>query len=132
MLLQRRAGDIHRNKIDINFRPVVLATFINIISNAVEAISREGTITLGVKLTEISGKSFVEVRVQDTGGGIPRRDLAKVFQLFFTTKEHGMGLGLWRDRVVIQGLGGEIEVDSEEGKGSTFYVRIPVKVDQSG
>lgn len=112
-------------------RESILATFINIISNAVEAISGKGTITLGTRLTENNGKSFVEVQVQDTGCGIPRRDLAKVFQLFFTTKEHGMGLGLWRDQVVIQGLGGEIEVDSNAGKGSTFWVRIPVKATRS-
>ena len=108
----------------------LLTTFINIINNATASISDKGTISLTTTRKEQDEKSFVEVYITDTGSGIPRRDLAKVFQLSFTTKEHGMGFGLWRDRAVVRWLGGEIEVDSEEGKGSTFCVRIPATTDR--
>ena len=69
----------------------------------------------------------VALAVTDTGGGIPASDLPLVFDPFFTTKEpgKGTGLGLSVSRTIVEGAGGEIRVESEEGKGATFVVVLP-------
>jgi signal transduction histidine kinase len=65
--------------------------------------------------------------VTDTGGGIPAADLPLLFDPFFTTKEpgKGTGLGLSVSRTIVEGAGGEIRAESEEGKGATFLVVLP-------
>ena len=65
--------------------------------------------------------------VTDTGGGIPAADLPLLFDPFFTTKEpgKGTGLGLSVSRTIVEGAGGEIRAESEEGKGATFVVVLP-------
>jgi hypothetical protein len=69
----------------------------------------------------------VAVAVTDTGGGIPDGDLPLLFDPFFTTKEpgKGTGLGLSVSRTIVEGAGGEIRAESEEGKGATFLVVLP-------
>ncbi len=69
----------------------------------------------------------VALAVTDTGGGIPAAELPLLFDPFFTTKEpgKGTGLGLSVSRTIVEGAGGEIRVDSEEGKGATFLVVLP-------
>ncbi len=97
--------------------------FLNLINNAIDAIGRDGNIELSSRR---SG-SFVEFDVRDDGPGIPKALLKKVFDPFFTTKQggRGTGLGLSISHNIIERLGGEIRVDSTEGKGSTFTVRLP-------
>jgi len=69
----------------------------------------------------------VALSVADTGGGIPDGDLPLLFDPFFTTKEpgKGTGLGLSVSRTIVEGAGGEIRAESEEGKGATFLVVLP-------
>ncbi|HSE15062.1 MAG TPA: ATP-binding protein, partial [Candidatus Deferrimicrobium sp.] len=69
----------------------------------------------------------VALAVTDTGGGIPAGDLPLLFDPFFTTKEpgKGTGLGLSVSRTIVEGAGGEIRAESEEGKGATFTVVLP-------
>ncbi|HEY5461012.1 MAG TPA: HAMP domain-containing sensor histidine kinase, partial [Deferrimonas sp.] len=69
----------------------------------------------------------VALAVTDTGGGIPAGDLPLLFDPFFTTKEpgKGTGLGLSVSRTIVEGAGGEIRAESEEGKGATFVVVLP-------
>jgi signal transduction histidine kinase len=76
--------------------------------------------------TVASGRA-VALSVADTGPGIPPGDLPLVFDAFFTTKEpgKGTGLGLSVSRTIVEGAGGEIRVESEEGKGATFIVVLP-------
>jgi signal transduction histidine kinase len=71
----------------------------------------------------------VGISVSDTGPGIPAGDLPLVFDPFFTTKEpgKGTGLGLSVSRTIVEAAGGEIWAESEEGKGATFHVVLPVK-----
>jgi len=71
--------------------------------------------------------SGVALAVTDTGGGIPAGDLPLLFDPFFTTKEpgKGTGLGLSVSRTIVEGAGGEIRVENEEGKGATFTVVLP-------
>jgi signal transduction histidine kinase len=84
----------------------------------------------GGKLTIETGDGslrpgWVQVRVTDTGSGIERDSLKNVFDLRFTTKREGSGLGLWLSRRIVQEHNGRIDVQSEVGKGTTFTIAIP-------
>jgi len=96
--------------------------FSNLISNAIQAMPGGGRLSLG---TSQSG-GFVEVKVADTGVGIPHENLDKVFEPLFTTKAKGVGLGLAIARALVERQGGTIEVESQVGKGTTFTVRLPI------
>ncbi|MDA8180382.1 MAG: response regulator [Deltaproteobacteria bacterium] len=98
--------------------------FMNLLVNAAQAIEKEGEITVR-SWTE---GDAVLVSVSDTGCGIPRDNLNRIFEPFFTTKEvgKGTGLGLSIAYDIVKKHSGAITVKSEEGKGATFTVRIPV------
>ena len=68
----------------------------------------------------------VEIRVKDNGNGIPENIKAKIFQPFFTTKPtgQGTGLGLSLSYDIVNAHGGELSVDSKEGKGTTFIIQL--------
>ena len=65
--------------------------------------------------------------MSDTGGGIPRGQLSKLFDPFFSTKPHGTGLGLSISQTIMQEHGGTIEVASREGRGTTVLLNFPVE-----
>ena len=73
------------------------------------------------------GDRLVRIRISDTGMGIKKEDLENIFDPFFTTKapDKGTGLGLSISLRIVESLGGEIRVESEVGKGSTFEVYFP-------
>ncbi|MBZ0271900.1 PAS domain S-box protein [bacterium] len=101
---------------------------LNLIVNAAQAI-REGDAahnTIRVA-TRVDGDGRVAIEVSDTGAGIPARALARIFEPFYTTKPVGvgMGLGLAICHGIVAGLGGEIQVESVVGAGSTFRVLLP-------
>jgi two-component system NtrC family sensor kinase len=96
--------------------------FMNVASNACEAMEKGGRLT--VRTREIPGDLDVEVVFEDTGPGIPPERLRKIFDPFFTTKERGTGLGLSVVYGVVEKHGGRIEVDSEEGRGTRFIIRL--------
>ncbi|MGZ3595351.1 MAG: sensor histidine kinase, partial [Syntrophales bacterium] len=82
-------------------------------------------------LTKFSkGDRLVKVRIADTGSGIKKEDLENIFDPFFTTKppDKGTGLGLSISLRIVESLGGEIRVESEVGKGTTFEVYFPAVV----
>ncbi|MEO0249781.1 MAG: ATP-binding protein, partial [candidate division WOR-3 bacterium] len=110
-------------------RNKLVDTLVSVIQNGVEAMPEGGTLTLTTRQGTIGNKPCVEIVVADTGEGIPAEHLPKIFDLFFTTKEKGLGFGLWRDRLFVKNLGGDIEVNSEVGEGTTFTIRIPVPAD---
>jgi two-component system NtrC family sensor kinase len=105
--------------------------FMNIIINAADAMgSNGGTLTIQTDLDQ----EIAEVSFTDTGCGISKEHLSKLFTPFFTTKEteKGTGLGLAISYGIIQSHGGEIDVGSEIGKGSTFRIKLPIgKQDQT-
>ncbi len=96
----------------------LLHVFVNLITNAVQAMEHRGTLTL--ETSAVAGTT--QVRVSDTGCGIPRELQSLIFEPFFTTKPpgKGTGLGLYNIRNVIHRMNGSIEVDSHIGRGSTF------------
>jgi two-component system sensor histidine kinase HydH len=94
--------------------------FANLFQNAVEAIPGEGVITL-----EAAAGNKLTIVVRDTGTGIPRDKIKKIFLPFFTTKDKGVGLGLALAHKIILSHGGRIEAESTEGKGTVFTVTLP-------
>jgi two-component system, NtrC family, sensor kinase len=100
--------------------------FLNLIENAVHAIkSPPGQIKIGARQEDLSGN--VVITVEDTGRGIPEKDIGRVFDPFFTTKEVGVGTGLGLSIVygIIQKHNGSIGVESKEGEGTRFIIRLP-------
>jgi two-component system NtrC family sensor kinase len=97
---------------------------LNMFKNAKEAMPKGGTLT--VRTNKEDNK--VLIQIQDTGIGIPEELKDKIFEAFFTTKQKvkGVGLGLSVCYGIIKGHGGEIKVESEEGKGTTFTITLPI------
>jgi two-component system, NtrC family, sensor kinase len=102
--------------------------FIALMSNAFDAMESDGTLTIRTHWNEVQGERGIAVEFTDTGIGIPAEHLAKIFDPFFTTKPlgRGTGLGLSVCYGIVSEHGGAIEVDSTDGKGSTFRVLLPV------
>ena len=107
--------------------------FLNLGLNAVEAMPQGGKLVVRTGLRRVTRKGVpvysVEVRFRDSGGGIQPQDLSKLFIPFHTTKQKGTGLGLPISQRIIENHGGQIEVRSQPGKGSTFTVVLPVEAD---
>jgi two-component system NtrC family sensor kinase len=97
-------------------------SFVNIALNACEAMATGGTLTVTARQVGAT----VEVRVRDTGPGIPPDVLPHILDPFFTTKEKGTGLGLSVVDGIIDRHGGSLTVDSRIGEGTTVVVRLPV------
>jgi signal transduction histidine kinase len=96
--------------------------FLNLAINACQAMPQGGTLKL---VAAAASRGRVELRVEDTGVGIPRENLQKIFDLYFTTKDHGTGIGLSMVYRIVQLHDGEIEVQSTPGRGTTFKVLLP-------
>ena len=97
---------------------------LNLVANAIHATGAHGKITVGLKP---EGDSMVLITVTDTGEGIAKENLKKIFDPFFSTKSpgQGTGLGLFVSNNIMRKLGGTIEVESRLGQGTTFFVRLP-------
>jgi two-component system NtrC family sensor kinase len=98
--------------------------FMNLLINAVHAIEERGQITIKTRCYE----NIITVSISDTGCGIPQEKINRIFEPFFTTKEvgKGTGLGLSIAYDIVKKHNGEINVDSQPGKGTIFTVSIPV------
>ena len=96
---------------------------LNIITNSFESITKDGKIDIKTS----SENGFVKLSITDNGHGIPEEVVGNIFDPFFTTKESGTGLGLSIAYEIIQTQEGKIEFTSEEGKGSTFVVTLPIQ-----
>ena len=132
-LSKKRNISIH--KVQLSNLPPVLAnvesakTIVsNLISNAIKYNVPNGTVTISAKRLD----NFVEVYISDTGVGIPKEDLPRVFELFYQgdyarkTKRKGVGLGLSLVKKLVESQGGNICVESECGKGSKFTFTLPI------
>ena len=99
--------------------------FVNLLVNAAQAIEKEGEI----KIVTEADDGCVEIRISDTGKGIPEENLSKIFDPFFTTKEVGKGTGLGLNVAynIIEKHNGTIDAESTVGKGTMFTIRIPVQ-----
>src|SRR2546426_4267847 len=95
--------------------------FYNVIKNSVEAMKRHGTLRIRTDLAD----THVIVRFVDTGGGMSAENLSRVFEPYFTTKPTGSGLGLLIVRRIVREHGGELSIESSQGKGLTLTIRLP-------
>ena len=103
--------------------------FMNLVSNAAEAMEAGGGGRLDIETTYALGDDTLEVDFRDSGIGIPEENISKLFEPFFTTKKKGKGVGLGLSVAygIIQEHGGSIYVKSKAGKGTTFYIKFPLK-----
>lgn len=95
---------------------------LNLAINACQAMPDGGTLRL---VATAAPRHMVEVRVEDTGVGIPPENLGRIFDLSYTTKEHGTGIGLSMVYRIVQMHGGELEAQSTPGSGTTFRMLLP-------
>jgi two-component system, sporulation sensor kinase E len=96
---------------------------VNLIKNAMQAMTRKGVLTLETGSTP----DAVWISVADTGGGIAADKINHIFEPFYTTKKKGTGLGLMIVQRIVRQHGGHIELDSRVGKGTTFRLRLPLR-----
>jgi two-component system NtrC family sensor kinase len=116
---------------------LIKQVIMNMLVNAQHAIEHEGSITVRSrrfpepKSSEPGGQPvpMVEISIIDTGCGIPEKNLKRIFDPFFTSKEvgKGTGLGLSVSHGIVRAHGGVIEVESTVGKGSTFRIYLPLE-----
>jgi signal transduction histidine kinase len=107
--------------------------FLNLAVNALQVLDADGVVTIRSMLTDARSnrmgertRNFVSVAFSDDGPGIPEEVLGNIFIPFYTTKQKGTGLGLAISLRIIKNLGGNIEVTSRVGQGTTFNVLLPV------
>ncbi len=98
--------------------------FMNLVINAQEAMPSGGTLYISAGVTRDG--SHIEIKFLDTGIGIEKDNLGRIFDPYFTTKETGTGLGLSISLGIIESHGGSLELVSSPGDGSTFIVKLPV------
>jgi two-component system NtrC family sensor kinase len=123
-ILVRKEIEPHLPKARCDLRQIQQA-LLNLMSNASEAMTGGGTLIVAAVRSEKNG--FLEIKVSDTGCGIPEEDVKNIFEPFFTTKEEGKGVGLGLSVVfgIMANHNGSVEVESKVGKGSTFKIFLP-------
>jgi signal transduction histidine kinase len=103
---------------------------VNLIGNAIKYTPREGSVRLRVSAVERGGRAWGAIAVADTGPGIAPDQREAIFQPYYrilrTDAEPGTGLGLAICQELVRHMGGELEVESEVGRGSTFTLRLPL------
>lgn len=102
----------------------LIQVFLNIVLNAMEAMDEGGYIIASIQTMNMN-EEYVVVRIEDTGSGINKQDLEWLFNPFYSTKETGSGLGLTIARDIVKEHGGELFIESIEGKGTTITCRFP-------
>jgi len=96
--------------------------FVNIIKNAIDAMPKGGTLTVKSRVSN----GNLEITFSDTGAGMSKETLKKIWRPLFTTKAKGMGFGLPICKRIVEAHGGRISIESAAGKGSAFTVSIPI------
>lgn len=120
---------IVNNNLDKSLPPLIMdagnlrRVIAHLISNSVNAMPEGGTLTI----TTSRRNHYVLIQVSDTGCGIPPKILPHIFDPFFTTKSSGPGLGLAMVHKIIKQHGGQISVDTEVQKGTTFTILLPLR-----
>jgi len=126
-ILRSYASDLPHVQID---REQIKQVFLNILLNAVQATSAGGKITVKTRsFIKPGGEPYVQIECTDTGCGIASEHIEEIFNPFFTTKSTGSGLGLSISHQIVQDHRGYIDVESQLGKGSSFFINLPVNQD---
>jgi len=106
-------------------RDAMLQVFLNIALNALEAMPGGGLLRFTIADANASSDGRVRVSISDTGGGIEPENMGRIFDLFFSTREGGTGIGLFTSRKIVEEHGGTIAVESEPGAGTVVMVALP-------
>jgi len=123
-IIRNYATDLPLVQID---REQIKQVFLNVLLNGIEATSENGKIMVQTRsFMKPGGDPYVQVEFSDTGCGIPPDYIEDIFNPFFTTKSTGSGLGLSISNQIIQDHKGYIVVESQLGKGSSFFINLPV------
>ncbi|MBW2146039.1 MAG: transporter substrate-binding domain-containing protein [Deltaproteobacteria bacterium] len=102
---------------------------INLILNSIQAMPQKGRICIRVGLNRINGTEKIRMEIEDTGVGIPEKDLSRIFDPFFTArKSKGFGLGLFISRRIVEKHNGTIRVESTIGQGTIIIIEFPAQV----
>lgn len=105
-------------------REKLTQVLINLFFNALEATPEKGTISI---YSEITRDHCWQLKIQDSGEGIPDHNINRIFDIYFTTKKSGSGLGLYISRKIVQAHDGTIDLQSSPIKGTTAVVTMPLK-----
>ncbi len=100
--------------------------FQNIIINAIQAMQEEGVL----EIKTLIKNNIIEIKIKDTGAGIPKENLKRIFEPLFSTKVKGMGLGLPIAKYIIEQHNGTIQVKSRFNRGSIFTIKLPINEEQ--
>jgi PAS domain S-box-containing protein len=114
------AEDVPPVRVD---RPLLKQALLNLVLNACEAMPQGGPLTVAVSAA--GGGDRAQVTITDAGRGIPPEFRGKIFQLYFTTRPGGSGIGLATTFRIVQMLGGSIDFVSEVGRGTSFTIELP-------
>ena len=98
--------------------------FTNLLTNAVDACVEKDK--CNIEIGEEKNNGYILIQVRDNGEGIPEETKSKIFVPNFTTKTSGTGLGLAMCKSIVEQAGGDIWFETETGKGSTFFVQLPL------
>ena len=116
------AADLPRVRVDgVQIQQVLL----NLMRNAVEAMSRDGQGPHELDVSALSQGDVVEVRVRDTGPGCDGESASEMFEAFYTTKESGLGMGLSISRSIVEAHGGRLWAQRNGGRGMTMHFTLP-------
>ena len=107
----------------------ITQALINIVTNGINAMEGGGILTLRA---ELDGKDWVRIVVSDTGRGITKEEIERVFDYSYTTREKGLGLGLPIVHKIVEEHGGRITLESQVGRGTTISIFLPVKGSAGG
>ncbi len=99
---------------------------LNIALNGVEAMPKGGTLTISARIVDAKSSPQIEIAIQDTGEGIEKKVIERIFKPFYTTKDKGTGIGLAISQQIVKAHGGTIAVTSSPGRGSAFRIKIPI------
>jgi signal transduction histidine kinase len=106
-------------RIDSN---LIKQAILNVIINAEQAMENGGELMIRTS----RDKKYIQIDITDTGTGIPKDIIDKIFQVYFSTKKTGTGLGLPTTKRIIEEHKGTVSVQSEEGKGTNFSIKLPI------
>ena len=121
VVLKSYDSDLPLCRVDGN---LIKQAILNVIINAGQAMESGGELMIRTS----GNKRYVQIDITDTGAGIPKEILDKIFQVYYSTKKTGTGLGLPTAKRIIEEHRGTISVQSDEGKGTNVSIRLPINV----
>jgi PAS domain S-box-containing protein len=120
-----KVQDMSKEQPKISVDPDMMKRFfINLVENAIDAMPKGGTITIDTQ----ESNGYMEITISDTGTGMPEKVMENLWKPLQTTKAKGMGLGLPIVKRIVDAHGGEIAVKTRSGEGTTFTIRLPIKI----